>query len=245
MDTDTPQPCCLFAQRRPAGPPLQPHGGTHAPNPCSRLACPCVLRAPARAAATRPASWPRSARWWPQAAKCWWSRQARWTIHDGLARARAGAAACVPAAHTCLLHSRAAFVGVIPPSRATACPPARLPACRPAGRGAGGLLPGGQQQPEAFEGARVVEAGSFPCPGYSSVPLSLGLSPRIYSAVRCGPHHHGIIMGISRRGLALPSGLGKVQCPKGMLASASLPRAQLDLPTAPALLPAAAAGSQT
>jgi sulfoquinovosyltransferase len=52
------------------------------------------------------------------------------------------------------------------------------------GRGAGGLLPGGSPQPESFEGARVLEAGSFPCPGYSSVPLSLGLSPRIFKAVR-------------------------------------------------------------
>ncbi|KAI7843341.1 hypothetical protein COHA_003038 [Chlorella ohadii] len=53
-----------------------------------------------------------------------------------------------------------------------------------AGRGAAGLLPGGQEQPAEFEGARVVEAGSFPCPGYSSVPLSLGLSPRIYKHVK-------------------------------------------------------------
>ncbi|KAL4425178.1 hypothetical protein ABPG75_009194 [Micractinium tetrahymenae] len=52
------------------------------------------------------------------------------------------------------------------------------------GRGAAGLLPGGEQQPSEFAGARVVEAGSFPCPGYGSVPLSLGLSPRIFKAVR-------------------------------------------------------------
>lgn len=39
----------------------------------------------------------------------------------------------------------------------------------PAGRGAAGLLPGGQEQPVEFEGARVVEAGSFPCPGYGWV----------------------------------------------------------------------------
>ena len=59
-----------------------------------------------------------------------------------------------------------------------------LPPC--AGRGAAGLLPGGEAQPAEFAGARVVEAGSFPCPGYSTVPLSLGLSPRIFNEVRCG-----------------------------------------------------------
>ena len=48
------------------------------------------------------------------------------------------------------------------------------PACEPipAGRGAAGLLPGGQEQPAEFEGARVVEAGSFPCPGYRWVASS-------------------------------------------------------------------------
>jgi sulfoquinovosyltransferase len=60
------------------------------------------------------------------------------------------------------------------------CPiPARSP-----GRGAAGLLPGGKEQPAEFAGARVVEAGSFPCPGYGTVPLSLGLSPRIWREVR-------------------------------------------------------------
>eukprot|EP00887_Chlorella_sp_A99_P006083 scaffold22.g6083.t1 len=52
------------------------------------------------------------------------------------------------------------------------------------GRGAAGVLPGGQSQPTEWEGARVVEAGSFPCPGYASVPLSLGLSPRIFNEVK-------------------------------------------------------------
>lgn len=59
-----------------------------------------------------------------------------------------------------------------------------FPAAPFAGRGAAGLLPGGEQQPSEFAGARVLEAGSFPCPGYGSVPLSLGLSPRIFKAVR-------------------------------------------------------------
>jgi hypothetical protein len=63
-----------------------------------------------------------------------------------------------------------------------ACQP--LPVrCTVTGRGAGGL-PGGQPQPSEFAGAKVVEAGSFPCPGYDSVPLSLGLSPRIFNEVR-------------------------------------------------------------
>lgn len=62
--------------------------------------------------------------------------------------------------------------------------------CR-AGRGAAGLLPGGDEQPSEFAGAHVVEAGSFPCPGYGSVPLSLGLSPRIFNAVRQGARGEG------------------------------------------------------
>ena len=52
------------------------------------------------------------------------------------------------------------------------------------GRGAAGLLPGGQAQPSEWGGCRVVEAGSFPCPGYGTVPLSLGLSRRIYREVK-------------------------------------------------------------
>lgn len=52
------------------------------------------------------------------------------------------------------------------------------------GRGAAGLLPGGEAQPAEFAGARVVETGGFPCPGYGTVTLSLGLSPRIWNEVR-------------------------------------------------------------
>jgi len=38
--------------------------------------------------------------------------------------------------------------------------------------------------PEEFHGAKVVGSWSFPCPLYQNVPLSLALSPRIYSAVK-------------------------------------------------------------
>ncbi|XP_047090106.1 sulfoquinovosyl transferase SQD2-like [Lolium rigidum] len=38
--------------------------------------------------------------------------------------------------------------------------------------------------PEEFHGAKVVGSWSFPCPLYQNVPLSLALSPRIYSEVR-------------------------------------------------------------
>lgn len=37
--------------------------------------------------------------------------------------------------------------------------------------------------PEEFHGAKVVGSWSFPCPLYQNVPLSLALSPRIYSEV--------------------------------------------------------------
>uniref|UniRef100_A0A453IG04 Glycosyltransferase subfamily 4-like N-terminal domain-containing protein n=1 Tax=Aegilops tauschii subsp. strangulata TaxID=200361 RepID=A0A453IG04_AEGTS len=37
--------------------------------------------------------------------------------------------------------------------------------------------------PEEFHGAKVIGSWSFPCPLYQNVPLSLALSPRIFSAV--------------------------------------------------------------
>jgi sulfoquinovosyltransferase len=39
-------------------------------------------------------------------------------------------------------------------------------------------------QPEEFEGAKVVSAYSFSCPWYGPLPLSFGLSPRIYKEVK-------------------------------------------------------------
>lgn len=41
-------------------------------------------------------------------------------------------------------------------------------------------------QPTEFYGAKVVEVLSFPFPFYTSLPLSFGLSPRIYGHIRCG-----------------------------------------------------------
>jgi sulfoquinovosyltransferase len=37
--------------------------------------------------------------------------------------------------------------------------------------------------PEEFYGAKVIGSWSFPCPLYQNVPLSLALSPRIFSEV--------------------------------------------------------------
>ena len=39
-------------------------------------------------------------------------------------------------------------------------------------------------QPAEFHGARVVQAFSFGLPWYLSLPLSFGLSPRIYREVK-------------------------------------------------------------
>jgi sulfoquinovosyltransferase len=39
-------------------------------------------------------------------------------------------------------------------------------------------------QPQEFHGAKVISAMSFPCPWYWPLPLSFGLSPRIYKAVK-------------------------------------------------------------
>jgi sulfoquinovosyltransferase len=41
-----------------------------------------------------------------------------------------------------------------------------------------------REQPAEFEGARVVQAFSFGLPWYLSLPLSFGLSPRIYKEVK-------------------------------------------------------------
>lgn len=44
-----------------------------------------------------------------------------------------------------------------------------------------------QRQPEEFCGAKVVEAMSFAFPWYAKLPLTFGLSPRIYKEVKCVP----------------------------------------------------------
>ena len=41
------------------------------------------------------------------------------------------------------------------------------------------------EQPNEFQGARVVQAFSFGLPWYPSLPLSFGLSPRIYNQLKC------------------------------------------------------------
>ena len=55
--------------------------------------------------------------------------------------------------------------------------------------GKGWSLPGADtsafvDQPEEFCGAKVVSAYSFSCPVYGPLPLSFGLSPRIYKKVK-------------------------------------------------------------
>jgi hypothetical protein len=86
-----------------------------------------------------------------------------------------------------------------PRPRLGACPnhpslggsPTRAPAplaLRPATT-QGVTLPGadfsaGVDQPEEFEGARIVSAFSFGCPWYWRLPLSFGLSPRIYKEIK-------------------------------------------------------------
>jgi sulfoquinovosyltransferase len=55
--------------------------------------------------------------------------------------------------------------------------------------GRGWSLPGADSsafvdQPEEFCGARVISARSFSCPWYGPLPLSFGLSPRIYKEVK-------------------------------------------------------------
>lgn len=55
--------------------------------------------------------------------------------------------------------------------------------------GRGVTLPGADpsafvDQPEEFHGAKVVQSYSFSCPWYGPLPLSFGLSPRIYKEVK-------------------------------------------------------------
>ena len=55
--------------------------------------------------------------------------------------------------------------------------------------GRGMALPGADtsafvDQPEEYEGARIISAYSFSCPWYGPLPLSFGLSPRIYKEVK-------------------------------------------------------------
>jgi sulfoquinovosyltransferase len=55
--------------------------------------------------------------------------------------------------------------------------------------GKGVVLPGADpsafvDQPEEFHGAQVVQAFSFSCPWYGPLPLSVGLSPRIYKEIK-------------------------------------------------------------
>lgn len=55
--------------------------------------------------------------------------------------------------------------------------------------GKGVTVPGADKsafvdQPEDFHGARIVSAFSFSCPFYGPLPLSMGLSPRIYNEVK-------------------------------------------------------------
>jgi len=40
------------------------------------------------------------------------------------------------------------------------------------------------EQPKEYMGAKVISAYSFSCPWYGPVPLSFGLSPRIYKEVK-------------------------------------------------------------
>ena len=55
--------------------------------------------------------------------------------------------------------------------------------------GRGWSLPGADtsafvDQPEEFCGAKIISAKSFSCPWYGPLPLTFGLSPRIYKEVK-------------------------------------------------------------
>lgn len=95
---------------------------------------------------------------------------------DGCVRPAVGATHTPPPSHPLPLppaDSTAHAIGAATPSHSpTSSPPVVLPCVLSC------------LQPAEFHGARVVQAFSFGLPWYLSLPLSFGLSPRIYREVK-------------------------------------------------------------
>lgn len=99
----------------------------------------------------------------------------------------AGRAAWVPCASACLGVRCAGDPRLTcrPPAVCTPCalaPHPRPPARPPPAPGVD--FSAAREQPAEFEGARVVQAFSVGLPWYLSLPLSFGLSPRIYREIK-------------------------------------------------------------